>query len=169
MGSFNPMSLITGFGFGGGGGGMDLLLSPFNYISDQASKQQSKAARENIAMWMNTAYPNKANVSATATQNRGNLAQARANAEKNLPTTLATRGFGSGSASGTGAFTDINRDYMSQLAKMLTELTKYENTPMWGPQGATVSPVQSGGEMFADLLSKAAGFAAGGGMGGFKG
>lgn len=120
-----------------------------------------KRADEAEDKWRDTAYPNKAAVNAQATQNRGQLGQARLGATQNLFSNLASRGFASGSGLGAAGMSGINRGYLQGLGNMMTELTKFKNTPMWGPPSAMypqTGPWESGFNTLSSMMNQGMGF-----------
>lgn len=111
--------------------------------------------------WRRTAFPSKAAVNAQALQNRGQLGQARLGAYQDLSGQMAARGFGSGSGQGMLGASNIERGYLQNLANANTELTKFKNTPMFGPPSAiypSTGGAESGFGTAGSLLNKAAGF-----------
>lgn len=123
------------------------------YQASEAKESAHDAQKKNEAMarqtaeanrkaWEDMSKPNEAAVEASATQNRGALAQSRLGAYQSLANQMASRGFGSGSgimAKGAG---DIESSYLKALGNQQTELTKFANTPMFGaPSSAYQSNV----------------------------
>ncbi len=109
--------------------------------ANQAKVSANSAAREARQQWQANAFPSDATVNAQATQNRGQLGQARLGATQNVGSQLAARGFGPSSGAMAGAMGDINKGYLEGLGSMNTELTKFKNTPMFGfPQQGYGTP-----------------------------
>jgi hypothetical protein len=111
------------------------------YSASEQRKQAERIAQQNQALsqqvaaqdqgiWNQTAYPNAAAVNASALANRGELGQARLGASQNFFNNLAARGFMSGSGLGAKGQADIERGYAQSYGKMLTDLTKFKNTPI---------------------------------------
>jgi len=105
-----------------------------------AEKSQKKAMQQ----WQATAYPNKAALEASAVQNRGQLGQARLGSYQNLASNMAARGFGSGSGLMAGEAGNIERGYLGAMGKQASDLTRFANTPMWGPPSGAYSSPMSG-------------------------
>jgi hypothetical protein len=99
---------------------------------NQEKVAANASAREARAQWQANAFPSDATVNAQATQNRGQLGQARLGATQNVGSQLAARGFGPGSGAMAGSLGQINKGYLESLGDMNTELTKFKNTPMFG-------------------------------------
>jgi len=114
------------------------------YQAHEAKKSAKEAQKESLQTWQQTAYPSSEAVKATATENRGQLAQGRLGAYQNLASSMAARGFGSGSGNILGGAQDIERSYLQSLGKMGTDLTKYATTPMWGPPSSAYSSPVTG-------------------------
>lgn len=129
------------------------------YSNQQQNEAMKKAAQQNQALWQSTAFPNQAAVDASAIQNRGALGQARLGSYQNLANQLAARGFGSGSGLGVKGASNIESGYLQGMGKMLTDLTKFQNTPSSGlPQGAYYQPGTTAGGAGANTLGSALGF-----------
>jgi hypothetical protein len=108
-----------------------------------------------------TSLPNSAAVGAQATQNRGQLGQARLGAYGSLSKNLAARGFGSGSGLGIKGATDIESAYVKGIGESQTELTKFANTRQFAPgqaaygtsvPGAAEGALGAGGGMLNTAL-----------------
>lgn len=124
----------------------------------QAKKTAQQAASQNQQTWQQNAYPNAAAVNAQATENRGELGQARSSATKDYFNQLAGRGWGSGSGVGAAGVSTINKGYLQSLGQNATAMTKLKNTPMFGmPSQAYVSPVSGGTEQALQGLDYALG------------
>jgi len=137
--------------------------------SHQQKVEAHKEAREerarSAAQWEELSKPNPAALEAAATQNRGQLAQARLGSYQNLASNLASRGFGAGSGIGYGAAQNIEQGYLQGLGQSSTELTKFGLTPQFAPpSGVYASPgvtPTAGGAMAgtgANLLGSAYGW-----------
>ena len=113
----------------------------------QQSNRAGNAQKDAQQFYNKTSLPNDAAVQAQATQNRGELAQARLGAQGNLSKNLAARGFGSGSGLGIKGATDIESAYIKGVGESQTELTKFANTRQFAPgQDAYGTSVPSGTE-----------------------
>ena len=124
----------------------------------QAKKTAQQTAQQNQQTWQQNAYPNAAAVNAQATENRGELGQARSAATKDYFNQLASRGWGSGSGVGAAGLSTINKGYLQSLGQNATAMTKLKNTPMFGmPSQAYVSPVSGGTEQALQGLDYALG------------
>ncbi len=111
------------------------------------SSRAGKAQRQAQGFYNETSLPNSEAVQAQATQNRGQLGQARLGAYGNLSKNLAARGFGSGSGLGIKGATDIESAYVKGTGESQTELTKFANTRQFAPgQDAYGYSVPGGGE-----------------------
>ena len=114
------------------------------YAQRQQQDAAEKAQRQNMALWQQTAFPRPEAMAAAATENRGQLGQARLGSYQNLANQLAARGFGSGSGLMARGGADIERGYGQAYGNMLTGLTKFANTPTSGlPGQAYNQPQQS--------------------------
>lgn len=131
-----------------------------NYLQGrQAQKTAQSTAGQNQQIWQQNAYPQPAAVKAAATENRGELGQARLSAYQNMASNLASRGWGSGSGLGRSGAANIERGYLQALGKQATDMTKFANTPMFGmPSQAYVSPVSGGTEQALGGLDTALGY-----------
>jgi len=133
------------------------------YGQRQQQQAAEKAQKQNMALWQQTAFPNQAAMSAAATENRGQLGQARLGSYQNLANQLAARGFGSGSGLMARGGADIERGYGQAYGNMLTGLTKFANTPTSGlPAMAYNQPQQSamgaGMNWFTGYLDQSRGY-----------
>ena len=140
-----------------------LSLAGTMYAQNQQAEAAKKAQRQNLALWQQTAFPRPEAISAAATENRGQLGQARLGSYQNLANQLAARGFGSGSGLGYRGAADIERGYGQAYGDMLTGLTKFANTPTSGlPAMAYNQPQQSamgaGVNWFTGYLDQARGY-----------
>ncbi len=106
-----------------------LALFHFQQAAEKAQKESQAIAMQNQQLWQQTAFPRPEAVSAAATENRGQLGQARLGSYQNLANQLAARGFGSGSGLMARGGADIERGYGQAYGNMLTGLTKFANTP----------------------------------------
>ncbi len=128
----------------------------------------SQAQAKSEALYRELSKPNEAAIAASATENRGALGQARAGAYKNLASELASKGFGSGSGLGVQGASNIESGYLQSLGKQQTELTKYANTPFFGPPSAvyptgqnyspTTGAASAGLGVGSSMLDKALGY-----------
>ena len=130
---------------GGIGAGLGAASTIGNMVmGNQQKVAANDASREARAQWQANAFPSDSVVNAQATQNRGQLGQARLGATQNVGSQLAARGFGPGSGAMAGAMGNINKGYLEGLGSMNTELTKFKNTPMFPfPQQGYASPTSS--------------------------
>jgi len=140
-----------------------LSLAGTMYAQNQQQEAAKKAQRQNVALWQQTAFPRPEAISAAATENRGQLGQARLGSYQNLANQLAARGFGSGSGLGYRGGADIERGYGQAYGNMLTGLTKFANTPTSGlPAQAYYQPQQSamgaGTNWFTSYLDQSRGY-----------
>jgi hypothetical protein len=111
------------------------------------SNRAGNAQQDAQQFYDKTSLPNSTAVQAQATQNRGELGQARLGAMGNLSKNLAARGFGSGSGLGIKGATDIESAYVKGVGESQTELTKFANTRQFAPgQDAYGTSVPGGGE-----------------------
>jgi hypothetical protein len=136
-------------------------------MSAAAAKKQAEAYAEaqaqNQALYEKYSLPNQDALNAQATQNRGQLGQARAAAYRNLFSNMASRGFGSGSGLGIQGAADIEGQYIKSLGEMATDLTKFGNTRQFAPSGAiNATPMAGGTETAlgkgANMLDQAMGY-----------
>lgn len=131
----------------------------------EAHKEAREERAKTTAQWEQLSKPNPAALEAAATQNRGQLAQAKLGAYQNLASNLASRGFGAGSGMGYGAAQNIEQGYLQGLGQSATELTKFGLTPQFAPPGGVyatpgVTPT-AGGAMAGtagNLMSNALGW-----------
>jgi len=140
-----------------------LSLAGTMYSQRQQQQAAEKAQKQNMALWQQTAFPNQAAMTAAATENRGQLGQARLGSYQNLANQLAARGFGSGSGLMARGGSDIERGYGQAYGNMLTGLTKFANTPTSGlPAQAYAQPQQSamgaGMNWFTGYLDQSRGY-----------
>jgi len=110
-------------------------------VSARKQKKSALAMAEQASIANEKTYnkyslPSAAAVGAQATQNRGELGQARQGAYSNLTSSLAARGFGSGSGLAYKGAGDIESSYIKSLGQSMTELAKFQNTRQFGTPGA---------------------------------
>jgi len=104
------------------------------YAQGAAQSRRAEHAQEDARNFYNqTSFPAPAAVNAQATQNRGQLGQARLGSYQSLSKELASRGFGSGSGLGMKGAMDIESAYLKGLGQQQTELTKFANTRQFAP------------------------------------
>jgi len=129
------------------------------YSAKKTASEASKRAEKADATYNAMRFPEPTAVAAQATQNRGALGQARTSSYQNLANNLAARGFGPGSGLMARGGRAIEGDYLKSLGNMATELTKFQNTPLYAPQ---VTSVPSGTEAAygkaGSLLDTASGY-----------
>ena len=128
-------------------------------VAQQNQQIAQQTAQQNQQVWQQNAYPRPAAVQAAASENRGQLGQARLGAYQNLASNLASRGWGSGSGLGVQGASNIERGYLQALGKQATDMTKFANTPMFGmPSQAYSSPVSGGTEQALSGMDSALGY-----------
>ena len=134
------------------------MMASGYFQGNQAQKNVQQAAQQNQQTWQQNAFPRPEAVNAQATENRGELGQARSAATKDYFNQLASRGWGSGSGVGAAGVSNINKGYLQALWQNATAMTKLKNTPMFGmPSQAYVSPVSGGTEQALQGLDYALG------------
>ena len=106
------------------------------YLQGSQQANRAKDAQKDAQrFYQQNSLPNEANVQAQATQNRGQLGQARLGAYSSLGKNMASRGFGSGSGLGIKAAGDIESAYLRGIGEQQTALTKFSNTRQFAPGG----------------------------------
>ena len=144
---------------------LSAATTAYSGISAHQQKVEAhKEAREQRAAWQAMSKPDPGALEAAATQNRGQLAQARLGSYQNLASNLAARGFGSGSGLAVGEAQNIERGYLQRIGQSATELTKFGLTPQFAPPGGAfgaTGQIGAGGAMAgtgANLLGSAYGW-----------
>ena len=117
--------------FTGIGQGLGLIDDPEDIAKDMA--------KYNLAQWYKTAFPQPGAIKSTKKAFRNQLAQGKTGAYGNMFNQMATRGFGSGSGLTQLGAQGIERDYLRNLGQGILNINKWGKTPMWGPQGTTLS------------------------------
>ena len=114
------------------------------YQAREARKATEEAARQNLQTWQQTAYPSAQAVKAAEQSAKGQLGQARSASYRNLAEQMAARGFGPGSGLMAREAGQIESGYMQSLADVLSDITKFANTPQWAvPSSAYKTATQS--------------------------
>jgi len=125
-----------------------LISTAASLYSSQSMARKTEHAQKNaMKQYDQLSLPNESAVNAQATQNRGELAQARLGAYQNMGS-IATWGFGPGSGLMEGGAREIESGYLKSLGDMATDLTKFSNTRQFAPPGqayASATPGMSQG------------------------